>query len=101
MVRAGQSKFQLTAGQYRDGTYNNYHPYFAQLSYAYGLNNYLTPYTGAIAAQDYYAVATGLAVSMGNFGALSSDITYAQNTTAQGDKKEGGSLRFTLNHSIV
>ncbi|WP_151745834.1 fimbria/pilus outer membrane usher protein [Acinetobacter soli] len=100
MVRAGQSKFQLTAGQYRDGTYNNYHPYFAQLSYAYGLNNYLTPYTGAIAAQDYYAVATGLAVSMGNFGALSSDITYAQNTTAQGDKKEGGSLRFLYSKSL-
>lgn len=100
MVRQGQSKFQFTAGQYRDGTYDNYHPYFAQLSYAYGLNNYLTPYTGVVAAEDYYAVATGFALSMGSFGALSSDITYAQNTTAQGDKKEGGSLRFLYAKSL-
>ncbi|MDI9705334.1 fimbria/pilus outer membrane usher protein [Acinetobacter baumannii] len=100
MVRAGQSKFQVTAGQYRNGTYDNYHPYFTQLSYAYGLNNYFTPYTGAIVAEDYYAVAAGMGLSLGNYGALSSDITYAQNKTAQGDIKTGTSLRFLYAKSL-
>lgn len=100
MVRTGQSKFQITVGQYRNGTYDNYHPYFTQIGYAYGLNNYVTPYTGAVATDDYYALAAGIALSLGRYGALSSDLTYAQNITAQGDNKEGTSLRFLYAKSL-
>ncbi|MBJ9984142.1 fimbrial biogenesis outer membrane usher protein [Acinetobacter sp. S40] len=100
MVRAGQSKFQLTAGQYRSGNTDTYHPYFGQFTYAYGINNYFTPYAGLIASEDYYSAAAGLAWSLGNFGALSSDLTYAHNKTAQGLTKEGISLRFLYAKSL-
>lgn len=100
MVRPKQSKYQFTAGQYRSGNDNGYHPYFGQLTYAYGLNNYLTPYTGIIAGEEYYSAAAGIGWSIGRFGALSSDITYAYNETSQGDRKEGVSLRFLYAKSL-
>lgn len=100
MVRPQQSKFQFTAGQYRSGNDQNYHPYFGQLTYAYGVNNFVTPYTGIIAAEDYYSGAAGLAFSLGSFGALSTDLTYANNKTAQGDSKDGVSVRFLYAKSL-
>ncbi|MCU4412743.1 fimbrial biogenesis outer membrane usher protein [Acinetobacter sp. WU_MDCI_Axc73] len=100
MVRAGQSKFQLTAGQFKSGFSDNYRPYFGQLTYTYGLNNYFTPYAGIIAAEDYYSAAAGLAWSLGNFGAISSDLTYAHNKTSQDLTKQGASLRFLYAKSL-
>lgn len=100
MVRPQQSKFQFTAGQYRSGNDQNYHPYFGQLTYAYGATNTVTPYAGVIAAEDYYAGAAGLAFSLGAFGALSTDLTYANNTTSQGEQKDGISVRFLYAKSL-
>lgn len=100
MIRPGQSKYQMTAGQYRSGNDEQYHPYFAQLTYAYGLNNYVTPYMGTLVAEDYYAVASGLAWSLGHFGSLSVDATYAQNTLSNDEKKQGVSLKFLYAKSL-
>jgi outer membrane usher protein len=50
MVRAGQHKYQITAGQYRSGSGAEL-PYFGQLTYTLGFNNFLTPYVGVLAAE--------------------------------------------------
>lgn len=100
MIRPGQNKYQITAGQFRNGSHNAYHPYFGQFSYARGFNNYLTPYTGAIVAEDYYALATGLAWTLGRLGSFSTDVTYAENTLATGEKKDGASFRFLYAKSL-
>lgn len=100
MVRPGQAKYQLTAGQYRSGDNDHYHPYFGQITYAYGLNNYISPYTGVLVAEDYYSLVTGLAWSLGSFGSLSFDATYAKNKLQNNEKKDGVSLRFLYAKSL-
>lgn len=100
MIRPGQYKYQLTAGQFRNGTQNLQHPYFGQLTFAYGLNNYLSPYSGAIVSEDYYALSTGLAWMLGSFGSFSTDLTYANNTLFNGEQKDGMSFRFLYSKSL-
>lgn len=100
MIRPGQYKYQITAGQYRNGNQDSLHPYFGQMSFTYGLNNYLSPYTGAIVSKDYYAVSTGLAWMLGSFGSFSTDLTYAKNTLHNGEQKDGSSFRFLYSKSL-
>lgn len=100
MIRPGQQKYQITAGQYRSGSNDHYHPYFGQISYSRGMSNYFTPFGGAIVAEDYYALASGVAWSMGMWGSLSTDISYAQNTLADGTQKDGASFRFLYAKSL-
>lgn len=100
MIRPNQYKYQLSAGQYRSGSSDTEHPYFAQFSLAYGLNNYLSPYTGVIVAEDYHAISSGLAWMMGSLGSFSTDLTYAQNTRLDGEKQDGTSMRFLYSKSL-
>lgn len=99
MIRAGQNQYQMTAGQYRSGS-SDYQPYFGQLTYTFGLNNYLTPYAGVLAAEDYYAAAGGAAWSLGDFGALSADLNFANNTLSSGRQENGLGLRVLYAKSI-
>lgn len=100
MVRLGQAKYQMTIGQYRTGSQSHYHPYFGQFSYAYGLSNFYTPYTGGIISKDYYSLAAGLAWSFGTYGSFSLDATYAKNTLSNDEKKDGVSLKFLYAKSL-
>lgn len=93
MLREGQWKYQFTAGRYRQGD-KSYAPYIGQFTLSRGLNNVLTPYGGLLVAEDYYAMAGGLAWSLGRFGAFSTDLTYAHNTLASGQSQDGASVRF-------
>ena len=99
MIRAGQKKYQVTAGQYRSGS-DDYQPYFGQLTYTLGLNNYLTPYAGILAAEDYYSAAGGVAWSAGQFGALSADLSFANNTLSNGRQEDGLGVRLLYAKSI-
>lgn len=99
MIRAGQKKYQMTAGQYRSGS-DDYQPYFGQLTYTFGLNNFLTPYTGVLVAEDYYSVAGGVAWSFGQFGAVSADLSFANNTLSNGRQEDGLGIRLLYAKSI-
>jgi outer membrane usher protein len=98
MVRAGQHKYQITAGQYRSGSGAEL-PYFGQLTYTLGFNNFLTPYVGVLAA-DYHSVAGGTAWSLGNWGAVSADLSYARNTLFSGRQEDGLAVRVNYAKSI-
>ena len=100
MIRPGQHKYQLTLGQYRSGNDNYNQPYLGQFTYSYGLNNWISPYGGVLIVRDYYAASTGVAWSVGKFGALSLDATFAQNTLSTGQKKDGASFRFLYAKSL-
>lgn len=99
LVRAGQHKYQITAGQYRSGSGAEL-PYFGQLTYTLGLNNFLTPYAGVLAAEDYHSVAGGTAWSLGNWGAVSADLSYARNTLFSGRQEDGLAVRVNYAKSI-
>ncbi|WP_240201670.1 fimbria/pilus outer membrane usher protein [Pseudomonas sp. PDNC002] len=75
LVRPGVTRYSLTAGKYRNDQLDR-EPNFAQGTYQYGVNNYMTAYTGGIVAEDYISGQAGLAFST-PFGALASDVTQS------------------------
>lgn len=102
MLRPGRWKYQLTAGRYRTGNYDNdYEPYLGKATLAYGLNNNFTPYGGLlIAGQHYQSIGAGMGLSLGDFGAFSADVTYAKNELASGESSDGSSFRFLYSKSL-
>ncbi|MDI2119812.1 fimbria/pilus outer membrane usher protein, partial [Klebsiella pneumoniae] len=100
LVRAGQWNYQLSAGKYHDGA-DGYAPALMQSSLSYGLNNTFTLYGGALAAENYRAGAFGVGSNLGEIGALSADYTLAGTTLANGQRKQGGSVRFLYAKSFL
>lgn len=99
MLRAGNSHFQLTAGEYRNG-YDSWQPHFAQGTLGYGFSTGTTAYAGLLAADDYRALAMGLGQDLHQFGAVSFDITAATAQLASGEKSSGQSFRFLYAKSL-
>ncbi len=75
LLRAGQSRYSVTAGQWRDSTLRD-HPDFLQATYQRGISNSVTLYGGAIAADHYQAGLFGAGVNT-PLGALALDITQS------------------------
>ncbi len=102
MLRPGRWKYQITSGRYRSGNYDNdYEPYFGKATVAYGLNNLFTPYGGLLIADAHYQSAgLGLGISLGRFGAFSTDATYANTKLASGGSSDGSSFRFLYSKSL-
>lgn len=101
MLRAGSNSFQLTAGQYRDGYSGGWHPRFLQGTLSHGFTTGTTFYGGLLSAQDYNAVATGIAQDIWQFGAISFDVTTSRAQLASGDNSTGQSYRFLYSKSLT
>ncbi|MBD9574905.1 fimbrial biogenesis outer membrane usher protein [Pseudomonas sp. PDM23] len=84
LVRPGVSRYSATAGQYHDKTLDR-EPNFGQGTYQYGLNNFMTAYTGGIVANSYQAAQGGLAFSTA-LGALAADVTQSRATDLPTDR---------------
>lgn len=78
LVRPGVSRYSVTAGQYRDEDLEK-EPSFVQGTYQYGVNNYITAYTGSVIAESYLSGLGGLAFST-PVGALALDVTLSHAT---------------------
>lgn len=83
LVRPGVSRYSVTAGQYRDTDLEK-EPSFVQGTYQYGVNNYVTAYTGSIIAESYLSGLGGLAFST-PVGALALDVTLSHATDLPDD----------------
>jgi outer membrane usher protein len=99
LVRPGVTRYSVTGGQYRDDTLDR-EPNFAQGTYQYGLNNFMTAYTGGILANSYQSAQGGLAFST-PVGALAADVTQSHATSLPTErygisqKMSGQSYRLT------
>lgn len=100
MLRADNSRFQFTAGEYRDGYSGGWRPRFVQGTLSYGLSSGTTLYGGLLAAESYNAIATGVAQDLHQFGAISFDITTARAQLASGEASTGQSYRFLYSKSL-
>lgn len=90
MLRPGHMTFEMTAARYRaDSSSEQIEPLFSQGNLAYGLNNSATLFGGATLSQDYQSANAGLGIALGDFGAISTDVTYAK-TTLDNDKRSSG-----------
>lgn len=94
LQREGRLKYALTAGEYRSSTDEQNDDNFAQATALYGLAHGFTLYSGSQVSSDYHAFALGLGMNMGDFGAVSMDVTQANSTLVDGSQHDGQSMRF-------
>ncbi len=76
LLRPGFTKFNVSAGQYRDQLVQD-EPWVVQATIQRGLSNMLTGYTGVLASEGYSSGLLGLAVNT-PIGAVSADVTMAR-----------------------
>lgn len=78
MQRPGGYKYEAIVGRYDGGiTTKNKNSDFISASGSYGLPINTTLYSGLLVAQDYLSIVGGLGISLGSFGAISTDITHS------------------------
>ncbi|EML7933726.1 fimbria/pilus outer membrane usher protein [Providencia rettgeri] len=100
LQREGRLSYSATMGQYRAYDNDIEKKVFSQFTVVYGLFKGLTVYGGSQLSNKYQSYSIGAGQNMGDFGALSIDITQAQSTLSDSTKKEGQSYRFRYNKNL-
>lgn len=93
LVRPGQIKYALGAGQYRPTSHQD-SPSFAQGELFFGWAYGLTFYGGAQFSSRYSGLALGVGQNLGRFGAYSLDVTHARSRLADDKSYTGDSVRL-------
>jgi len=101
LQREGRLKYAVTGGQYRsyDGSVDK--TPFGQMTAIYGLPRGFTLYGGFQESSKYQSLALGLGKNMGDFGALSTDVTQAWSVPRDLPKSNGQSWRIRYSKNIV
>ncbi|HID3970972.1 TPA: fimbria/pilus outer membrane usher protein [Enterobacter cloacae] len=101
LQREGRLKYALTGGQYRAYNSSVEKTPFGQVSGIYGLRNGITLYGGVQGSGKYQSFAVGTGKNMGDFGALSADVTQAWSTLAHTAKTQGQSWRARYSKNVL
>ncbi|WP_280283650.1 fimbria/pilus outer membrane usher protein [Pseudomonas sp. BN415] len=91
MVREGQLKYSLSAGQFNSNSDDQNTPGFVSTTLTYGLSSNFTGIVGAQATQNFNAVSVGAGRNT-SLGAVSVDLTHSA-SRVQGLSARGNSLR--------
>lgn len=100
LQREGRIKYAVAAGEYRSNSDQQDDVNLAQGTLIWGLSHGITAYGGMQWSERYHALAMGLGVNMGDYGALSMDITQARSELADDSTHRGQSLRFLYAKSL-
>ncbi|HCB1500664.1 outer membrane usher protein [Klebsiella oxytoca] len=101
MLREGQFEYELTSGQYRSYDNGTDKVPFTQATLSYGLLSNTTIYGGIQGASKYQSMAAGLGHNLGDFGAVSTDVTQAWSKRKDDDKTSGQSWRIRYGKNIL
>ncbi|MEI9481034.1 fimbria/pilus outer membrane usher protein [Enterobacter cancerogenus] len=101
LQREGQLKYAVTGGQYRSSDRRVDATPFGQLTGIYGLPFGLTLYGGLQQASKYHSLAAGMGKNIGDFGALSADVTQGWSTPCAMPKVNGQSWRVRYSKNFV
>ncbi|KJN28311.1 fimbria/pilus outer membrane usher protein [Enterobacter sichuanensis] len=101
LQREGRLKYALSAGQYRAYNSSVEKTPFGQITAIYGLPDGITLYGGVQGSGKYQSLALGVGKNMGDFGALSADITQAWSSPADTAKTQGQSLRARYSKNLL
>jgi outer membrane usher protein len=101
LQREGRLKYAVTGGQYRSYDSSIDDTLFGQGTAIYGLPAGFTVYGGGQFASPYQSLALGVGKNLGNFGALSADVTQAWSTMQDRAKQDGQSWRLRYSKNIV
>jgi len=100
MQREGHVKYALTAARYRTNNTQQDAVPFTQATLIWGLPWGVTLYGGSQLSDNYQAVATGTGLNMGNWGAVSVDVTQAKSTLIDETVHTGQSWRMLYAKSL-
>lgn len=90
MQRPGYLKYSVTAGKYRaPQSFESTEPKFIEGTAIYGLNNIFTVYGGSLVSENYQSYALGVGSTLGEFGAISTDISQAKSQFENGESNQG------------
>ncbi|EOC9242321.1 fimbria/pilus outer membrane usher protein [Enterobacter cloacae] len=101
LQREGRLKYALTGGQYRAYNSSVEKTPFGQIAAIYGLRKGITIYGGGQGASKYQSLAVGAGKNMGDFGALSVDVTQAWSTPGNTAKTQGQSWRARYSKNVI
>ncbi len=97
-LRPGVTRFNVTAGQYRNPSVHAT-PWLLQGTVQHGFSNFLTGYGGLVGAENYAAVVAGLAMSTA-YGAFGADVTHAESRLIGQPDRHGESYRLSYSKRI-
>ena len=97
LLYPGVMIYSLSFGEY-NGTETGNKPVIGQGTWQYGLNNYLSLYSGAEYMQDYYALMAGVSLNT-PVGAVSLDLTHSS-LSAENGNHQGQSLGISYNSFV-
>lgn len=100
LQREGRVKYAVSAGKYHSNSDQQDDVDLAQGTLIWGLPHGVTAYGGTQWSDNYLALALGLGVNMGDYGALSMDVTQARSELADDSTHHGQSLRFLYAKSL-
>lgn len=100
LQREGRLKYAATVASYRGDSSQKEDVKFGQGTLMWGLPYGFTVYGGTQFSADYRALALGSGANLGDWGAVSVDITQAYSTLADDSKHQGQSLRFLYAKSL-
>ncbi|SFU20643.1 outer membrane usher protein [Kosakonia arachidis] len=100
-LKENYMKYNFMAGQYRNSGLDTDKSIMFQGTLMYGLPWDLTLYGGMQYADHYYSSSLGMGISMGSFGALSTDITGSHAKRKQSDTEEGVAMRARYSKYMV
>ncbi|ECG8257707.1 fimbrial biogenesis outer membrane usher protein [Salmonella bongori] len=101
LQREGRVKYAATVAEYRGDSSQKEKIKFGQATLIWGLPQGFTLYGGTQLSSDYQALAIGSGANLGDWGAVSLDVTQAASTLADGSTHQGQSLRFLYAKSLT
>ncbi|CAI1803682.1 Outer membrane usher protein fimD precursor [Serratia fonticola] len=101
LQREGQLKYSITSGVYRDYDNSVEKTPLTQGTFIYGLPNGFTGYGGSQSASKYQSLALGISNNLGDFGAISTDVTQAWSRQKGGNCENGQSWRVRYNKNFI
>ena len=101
LQREGRFKYSITGGQYRSYDNSVDKTPFVQGTTIYGLPAGFTVYGGGQFADHYKSMALGIGKNLGDFGALSTDVTQAWATLQDQAESHGQSWRVRYSKNFV
>lgn len=100
-IKEGYLRYSVMAGQYRSSDKRVIQAPVVESTAMYGLPRGFTLYGGIQAARHYQSSSLGVGVSMGDWGAVSTDMVYSRGQPSSEGTHRGQSWRMRYSKQIV
>lgn len=100
LTRPGSVRYKLALGKPSRDEHKLEDNSFVTGEVSWGVSNNWSLYTGLIGSQDYKSLSVGIGQDLFDFGAISFDITHANATVENDNKKTGKAYRLNYNKNV-